>query len=265
MFIGIIGGEAQCPRFSMAHATKLVPFRVFFVYMTSIVFVTLLVSSNDDRLLGGSGVTASPFVAIQSSGIPGISSLLNAGIIAGLVAIAAEAIYISSRILRTMAHQGLIPERFAKVDALGRPRWALFITLVTGVFLAYISLSGKYAKSQTALGSLPSFLPFGSDRKLTVSVAAGGSTALTWLISITSASYFTNWLIIAFVNWRFHVCLKAQNDPLFSEIYAWRSSLWPLAPASLFSVSFLLLVCCFAAGINPVVSCLSTVSHSFFP
>lgn len=62
VFIGIMGGEAQSPRFSMAHATKLVPFRVNVVYMVSIVFITLLVPSNDERLLGGSGVAASPFV-----------------------------------------------------------------------------------------------------------------------------------------------------------------------------------------------------------
>ena len=36
VFIGIIGGEAENPRFSMAHATKLVPFRVNFVYMLSV-------------------------------------------------------------------------------------------------------------------------------------------------------------------------------------------------------------------------------------
>jgi amino acid permease len=34
-----------------------------------------------------------------------------------------------------------------------------------------------------------------------------------------------NWITIAFTNWRFHCALKAQNDPLFTEIYAWKSSL----------------------------------------
>ncbi|OQV04960.1 hypothetical protein CLAIMM_09770 [Cladophialophora immunda] len=223
VFIGIIGGEAKSPRFSMAHATKLVPFRVNFIYMISIVFITILVPSNDPRLLGGSGVAASPFViAIQNSGIPGIASLLNAGMMCGVLAIAAESVYISSRILRTMAHQKLIPERLARVDSKGRPRWALLITCITAVFLGYIQLS------------------------------SGGLTALNWLISITSASYFSNWIIIAFTNWRFHCALKAQNDPLFKEVYAWKSSLWPLAPGWLMTISLLLLGCCIAAGIDPV-------------
>ncbi|GAB1200952.1 hypothetical protein APSETT444_010333 [Aspergillus pseudonomiae] len=114
VFIGIMGGEAESPRFSMAHATKLVPFRVNFIYMVSIAFITILVPSNDERLLSGSGVAASPFV-------------------------------------------------------------------------------------------------------IAVQDAAGGLTVLNWLIAISSASFFTNWGIIAFTNWRFHCALKAQKDQLFTE------------------------------------------------
>ncbi|KAJ6139034.1 hypothetical protein N7471_005520 [Penicillium samsonianum] len=222
VFIGIMGGEAESPRFSMAHATKLVPFRVNFIYVISVVFITLLVPSDDNRLLGGSGVAASPFIiAVQNSGIPGIPSLLNAGMICGVLAIAAEAVYLSSRILRTMAHQKLIWEGLATVDSRGRPRLALIITSLVAVVLGYIQ------------------------------IAAGGLTVLNWLISITSASFFTNWIIISFVNWRFHRVLKAQNDPLFTEIYAWKSSLWPLAPAWLMFISIFLLVCCIFLGIKP--------------
>ncbi|EEU42434.1 uncharacterized protein NECHADRAFT_39829 [Fusarium vanettenii 77-13-4] len=212
VFIGIMGGEAESPRFSMAHATKLVPFRVNFIYMLSVVFITILVPSNDERLLGGSGVAASPFVvAVQDSGIPFISSLLNAGMMCGVLAIAAESVYIASRVLRSMAHQGLVSQRLAQVDDKGRPRLALVITSLIAVILGYIQLS------------------------------AGGLKVLNWLISITSASFFTNWIIIAFTNWRFHAALKAQNDKLFSEVYAWKSSAWPLGPGWLMLISLLLL------------------------
>lgn len=146
VFIGIMGGEAASPRFSMAHATKLVPFRVNIVYMLGVIFTTLLVPSDDSRLLGGKGVAASPFViAVQDSGIPGIPSLLNVGMMIGVLGIAAESIYLSSRILRTMAHQRLISssERLAKVDDKGRPRIALLITCTFGLIVAYIQLAGK--------------------------------------------------------------------------------------------------------------------------
>ena len=146
-----MGGEAESPRYSMAHATKLVPFRVSFIYITSVVFITILIPSNDDRLLGGSGVTASPFVlAVQEAGIPVIGSLLNAGIMCGVLAIGAEAVYLSSRVLRTMAHQELIPERLARVDDRGRPRLALLITSAIAAILSYIQLACTYNRRPIA-------------------------------------------------------------------------------------------------------------------
>ncbi|XEU97447.1 hypothetical protein FSHL1_002733 [Fusarium sambucinum] len=223
VFIGIMGGEAKSPRQALGHATKLVPYRVGIVYMLSVMFITLLVRSDDERLLGGSGVTASPFViATLDSGIAVISDILNAGMIVGILAISAESVYLSSRVLRTMAHQKLVPEFIAKVDNKGRPRWALAITCGVGVILTYINL------------------------------AAGGRTAFTWLISITSASFFCMWIIIAFTSFRFHRALKQQNDPLFTEPYAWKSTGWPLAPTWLLAICVLLTVSCFAIGIKPL-------------
>jgi yeast amino acid transporter len=229
----------------MAHATKLVPFRVNVIYMISIVFITILIPSDDPNLLGGSGVAASPFViAIRAAGIPALPSILNVGIMCGLLAIAAESVYIASRILRTMSHQRIIPEVFAKVDSRGRPRMSLIVTCVTGVFLAYINLSGKFLSQSSPYVIL-------ADRK-----AGRGQVGFSWLLSITSAAYFSVWIIISFTNYRFRQAVKAQGDPLLSGQYAWRSNLWPLAPAWLMAVSVLLLVCCIFAGVNPVVSTL---------
>lgn len=77
---------------------------------------------------------------------------------------------------------------------------------------------------------------------------------LNWLISITSASFFCNWIIISFTNWRFHQALEAQKDPLFQQIYSWQSTAWPLAPGWLMIISLLLLVSCLVCGITPIVS-----------
>ncbi|KAL5363214.1 proline-specific permease [Aspergillus floccosus] len=222
IFIGVIGGEAQNPRFSMAHAAKIVPYRVLLVFMSIVTFITILVPADDERLFGGSDVSASPFViALDNASIPGLPDLINACIIVGVMGIAAECIYLSSRVLRTMAHQGLIPAVIANVDAKGRPRLALLVTCGVGTILTYINLS------------------------------AGGITVFNWLISITSASFFINWMVVAVSSWRFHKALKAQQDPLFSQLYAWRSTAWPLAPVWLMTISLLLLVCCVYAGIVP--------------
>lgn len=221
-FIGIMGGEAQNPRFSMAHATKIVPYRMIFVYMVCVIFITVLIPSSNDQLLGGSGVTASPFVlAIELVGIPYVSSILNAGMMCGILAISAEAIYLSSRILRTMGNQKLIPEWVAQVDRRGRPVRSLLITCGMAIVLTYINLS------------------------------ASGTTALSWFVAITSSSFFINWMIVAFTSWRFHKALAAQNDKLFSNLYAWRSSYWPFAPVWLTTISTLLWISCIYVGAKP--------------
>ncbi|KAF9893776.1 hypothetical protein FE257_009946 [Aspergillus nanangensis] len=220
--VSTMAGEAQNPRYSFGHATRLVPFRVAFIFLSSLTAITLLVPSDDNRLLGGSGVTASPFViALNDAGVPVVPHIMNAGMVIGILGNGAETLYTASRILRTMAHQALIPEFFAKVDDRGRPRAALLITGTIAIILTYINLSSN------------------------------GSDAITWLIAITSASFFTNWLIVGFTSFRFHHALQLQRDPLFSEPYAWRSARWPLAPTWLLLVSLLLLACCFTVGLKP--------------
>ena len=147
VFIGVLAGEAKSPRMSMGHATKLVPYRVIGMYMISVVLVTFLVPSDSEDLLGGSGVTASPFVlGLTGVGIKGLPDLLNAGMICGVLAIAAESTYLASRMLRTMAHQQLIPEFFAHVDSKGRPRRALMTTSIVAIALTYMACSGMFER-----------------------------------------------------------------------------------------------------------------------
>ncbi|KAL4808841.1 amino acid permease/ SLC12A domain-containing protein [Aspergillus unguis] len=234
IYIGVLSGEAKSPRYSMAHAANVVPWRVGVFYMVSITLISVIVPSDDDRLLGGSGgATTSPFViAADNAGIKVVPDLINVCIIVGILAIALESIYLPSRILRTMALQNLVPSFIAKVDDKGRPRWALLITGMVGITLTYISLNGK------------------------------GTEVLNWFISITSASFFINWAIVAFTSFRFHAAIKAQNAPLFQELYAWHSSLWPLAPVAAFVISSLLLVCLLYIAIKPLSD--GFTAYSFF-
>lgn len=84
--------------------------------------------------------------------------------------------------------------------------------------------------------------------------AANGTEVLNWFISITSASFFTNWAIIAFSSFHFRAAIRAQRSQLFETPYAWRSLYWPLAPVTSLFISSLLLVCLLYTSIKPVVS-----------
>ncbi|PYH69122.1 proline-specific permease [Aspergillus vadensis CBS 113365] len=234
VFIGVMAGEAESPHYSMARSANFVPWRVGIFYLVSVVLISLVVDSDDSRLMNGSSVVSSPFViAAQDAGISGVPDLINACIILGILALSLECIYLPSRILRTMSLQGLLPVFIAKVDRIGRPRWALTLTAVAGTVLTYLSLS------------------------------ADGTEVLNWFISITSASFFTNWAIIAFSSFRFRAAIRAQRSQLFEAPYAWRSLYWPLAPVISLFVSALLLVCLLYTSIKPVGGGAFT-AYSFF-
>lgn len=141
---GLTIGEGKTPRYSMSRAAKIIPFRVSAIYLIPVTMVSLIVPSTDNRLFGGSGAAASPFViAVNDAGIKGLPDFLNVVIMVGLTAIAAESIYISSRIARALSHQGIIPQFIAKVHSYGQPLWAVGITIFVGVVLTYINLSGR--------------------------------------------------------------------------------------------------------------------------
>lgn len=194
-------------------------------YLVSVILIGLLISPTDEHLLGGSGIAASPFViALDNAGIPGLPDFLNVVIMFGVAAIGAESLYIASRMLRAMSHQRLIPAWVAKVDSRGRPRNSLLITMAFTIFMTYMNL------------------------------AAGGITVFNWLAQIATTGYFMVWVVIAITSFRFRAALKAQNDPLFTEIYSWQCSLWPLPPIWLLACCSLYTGCSFYLALYPIVS-----------
>ncbi|KAL4887320.1 amino acid permease/ SLC12A domain-containing protein [Aspergillus karnatakaensis] len=235
-FTGFLAGESKSPRFSVAHAVFLIPIRVSVFYLVSVTLIGILISPYNENLLGSSGVAASPFViAINQAGIKGLPDFLNVIIIFAVAAIAAESFFIASRILQSMAHQGLISSWVAKVDSRGRPRVSLALTSILCVTLTYINLSGE------------------------------GITVFNWMAQIASTGYFMVWLVISITSFRFRAALKAQNDPLFTEIYAWKCAIWPIPPI------WLLSCCCFYIGTSlylalyPIVSVLGLLSTQLWP
>ena len=224
-FTGFLAGEAKSPRYSVGHAAFLIPIRVSAIYLSSIVFISILVSADSPSLYGASGVAASPFViALNEAGITGLPDFLNCVILVAVSSIGAESIFIASRMLRFMSHQNLIPQWVAKVDSKGRPRWAIVITIIAAIALTYCNLS------------------------------AGGIEVFTWLGQIASTGYFMVWVVVAIVSFRFRAALKAQNDPLFNEPYAWKCSLWPIPPILLLTCCSFYTACSFYLGLYPIVS-----------
>jgi yeast amino acid transporter len=142
VFITIMVGEAESPRYAMSRAAKTVPVRVALLYLLTITFSSLLINPDDPRLFGGSGITQSPFtIALKDAGIPGLDQFLNVVILISCFGFGAESIYVASRILRALSHQRLIPDFIARVDSRGRPIWSLIITGSISIALTYLNFS----------------------------------------------------------------------------------------------------------------------------
>lgn len=89
-------------------------------------------------------------------------------------------------------------------------------------------------------------------------LSAGGITVFDWLAQIASTGYFMVWVVIAITSFRFRAALKAQNDPLFTKVHAWKCSFWPLPPIWLLVCCSLYVACSFYLALYPIVSALIT-------
>lgn len=121
-------------------------------YILGLLFVGLLIRSDDPRLLGsgksgpsGGDVEASPFVLIgEYAGLNGFNHFINMVIVVSVMSIGVSGVYGGSRTLTAMAQLGYAPKIFTYIDRAGRPTFSVGIILVCGL-LAYINLSADGA------------------------------------------------------------------------------------------------------------------------
>lgn len=221
--VGIVSGESEHPRFNLPRAIKTLLARIFIFYVVTMLFLTFVVPSNDSRLLGAKTAASSPFVvAIDNAGIKVLPHILNGVILICVLSVGSVSIYISSRVLVSMAEDGFAWHRFSRTDRQGRPVLALIFTGAVGSGLSYLNCSET------------------------------GSKVFTWFTSISGMAFFIAWLTIFTCNFRFHAALKAQNDTSLKNIYNYRAPFWPYTPIfGVVLVSFM--VCCqFYVCVSPI-------------
>lgn len=223
--MGLSAGEARFPRWDMPRACTNLFARILLFYELSIVFLSLLVPYNDPRLLSTGTVASSPFViALQNAGIGVLPDIINVIILLGLVAIGAESLYVSSRVMTAMAQMKYFPEVLGRIDRKGRPYWALFITGICSVVCTYINCSGT------------------------------GGVIFTWFSSISATSYFMTWMVIPITNIQMRRAIQKQGDPAWSLPYAWKLRAWPMTSIALFLSSFFVLMATGYVALFPIGS-----------
>ncbi|KAI9042601.1 amino-acid permease inda1 [Aspergillus affinis] len=153
--VGLAAAEAKNPAKALPGAVKQVFWRITLpinlevshsFYILGLTFVGLLVSSDDQRLLGAGGlidVNASPFVLIAAdAGLKGYDSFMNVVILISVLSIGVSGVYGGSRTLTALAEQGYAPKIFTYIDRSGRPLVSV-ITLITFGGLGYVNLDAK--------------------------------------------------------------------------------------------------------------------------
>lgn len=187
-FLALSVSEVRNPKRALPTAIRLVFVRVIFFYLGSLAIVGLLVPYNSDKLMGSSSSSSStsPYVlAAELHGVAVVPHIINAVILNSVTSVATAAMYSSSRLLRSLAHQGYAPKWFDYVDKAGRPLRAWFVLILAACF-AYIATY----KNQ--------------------------DTVFNWLLSIVALSIVFIWPALCICHLRWRAALKYNNIPLES-------------------------------------------------
>ncbi len=130
-FVAVTSGESTSAR-EVARATRMTFFSLAALYMGAIVVLVGVMPWNH------AGTTESPFVTVfRSISLPGAAGVMNFVVLTAALSGANAALYISSRMLFSLARTGWAPRRLGHLNQSGAPTYAL-ITSSYGIIAALI-------------------------------------------------------------------------------------------------------------------------------
>jgi amino acid transporter, AAT family len=136
--IAVTAGEAENPEKSIPKAMRSIVFRLIFFYVLAITIMLAMTPWNQTG--AGTGLTASPFVrAFSSIGIPFAATIMNIVVITAALSSCNTDLYLTTRMLFSLARGGYAPAGLSKLAKNGVPRRALAISsggMVAAILLA---------------------------------------------------------------------------------------------------------------------------------
>lgn len=199
--IGVTAGEAKDPAKNIPKAIHTTLFRLIIFFIGSITVMAALIPWQK------AGVNQSPFVLVfDSICLPFAGDLMNFVVLTAILSAANSGLYASTRMLWSLAHEGMIPLKYAKTNSRGVPMIALSLSMLGGI-LALVS-----------------------------SVVAA-STVYLVLVSISGLAVVIVWMAIAYseINFR-KAWLKASHT---TEELTFKTPWYPLIPWAAFILSLL--------------------------
>jgi len=145
--IAVTAGEARRPEVSIPRAVRGVVFRLILFYILTMIVVLAMTPWNQTS--GGGTLSGSPFVRVFSAlGVRWAASIMNLVVISAALSSANTNLYLSTRMLFSLARGQYAPPWLGKVSRNGVPRMAL---AVSSAGMAAAILLAIYAPKQAFL------------------------------------------------------------------------------------------------------------------
>ena len=203
-FVAVTSGESSSAA-AVARATRMTFLTLTFLYLGAIIILVGIMPWNR------AGVTESPFVTVfRSVRLPGAAHFMNFVVLTAALSGANAALYISSRMLFSLARTGWAPRALGRLSAKGAPTLALLVSsygivvalalerwapakafeyILRGAFFgmmlswiislaAHISFRCRLTAAQSA--AIPARSPLGKWGSIVGLVVVLASTAKTW-------------------------------------------------------------------------------------
>lgn len=198
--IGIAAGESEDPEKNIPHAVKSIFWRILLFYFGAFIVIGFLVPYTDPNLLNTdvANISISPFTLVfDRFGLPAAASLMNAVILTAVLSAGNSGLYVSTRMLYSMAESGQAPKFFLKLNKRGVPTRALIATSIFGL-----------------IAFLTSFI--------------GEGKTYDWLVNLSGLAGFITWIGIAICHYRFRSAYVKQGRSLDDLPY--RAKWFPFGP-----------------------------------
>ncbi|KAH7320266.1 amino-acid permease inda1 [Stachybotrys elegans] len=147
--VGLAAAESTNPVKALPGAIKQVFWRITLFYVIGLLFVGLLISANDERLISSTAqyssgdANTSPFVLVgKDAGLVGFDHFMNLVILVSVLSIGVSGVYGGSRTLTALAQQGYAPKLFTYIDKSGRPLPSVAVIILCGL-LAFVNLNAQ--------------------------------------------------------------------------------------------------------------------------
>ncbi|HEL2169224.1 TPA: amino acid permease [Streptococcus suis] len=132
--IGIAAGETDNPKKAVPQAIKsTIGLLVIFFVLTIVVLAALLPMSE-------AGVTEAPFVLVLDKiGFPYAADIMNFIILTAILSASTSGLYASSRMLWSLANEGMISKELVKINKHGVPMRGMILSMI-GVVIAWLAI-----------------------------------------------------------------------------------------------------------------------------